>query len=180
MPVGAKCKQPSESSFQRQPRVQALFAPNAVMLQGEAEQGLWEGGASLQEGPHLSQSLHPPHSTLLRWDSLLMDTLSFTSGQRGPSPGRDLLGRYFICHPIPSCWLSSVKRHCGINPWRPDSVQTFGWLWSGTALQILGISKHKITSLILLFGVHSWKRDLKCQKNQGKNRERKCVTHLRY
>lgn len=176
MPVGAKWKQLSESNFQRHLRLQVLFAPNASVLQSSRKRLiLWEGMVSLHEGLCLSQSSHPPQSVFLPWDSLWMDTLSFTTEQRGPSPGRDLLGRYFICHPIPSCWLSSVKRHCGINPWRSDSVTL---VRDGS--QILGIRKHKITSLILVSGVCSWKWDLKCQKNQGKNREQKCVTHLRY
>lgn len=164
-------------------RLQAWFSPSALMLQSSEEKlsrtfGRREYHCRMV---HTFFSLHThPSLHYCCGTAFLKDTLSFTTGQRGPSPGRDLLGRYFICHPISSGWLSSVKRHCGINPWRSDSVQMFGWLWSGAALQILGISKHKIMYLILLFGVHSWKQDLKCQKNQDKNREQKYVTHLRY
>lgn len=180
MPIWAKCKQPSESHSRDCKHCFLL-----VLWCSKAPRRGWVeplGGESIHcrmvhtfFGLHTHPSLHYCCGT-----AFLKDTLSFTTGQRGPSPGRDLLGRYFICHPIPSGWLSSVKRHCGINPWRSDSVQMFGWLWSGAALQILGISKHKIMYLILLFGVHSWKQDLKCQKNQDKNREQKYVTHLRY
>lgn len=126
MPVGVKWKQPSENNFQRHLRLQVVFAPNASELQSSRKRlSLWE---RMHEDLSLSQSSHPPQFVLLLWDSLWMDTLSFTTEHRGPSPGRDLLGRYFICHPIPSCWLNSVKRHRGINPCRSDFCD-FGQGW---------------------------------------------------
>lgn len=98
-------------------RVVCPWCLRAAELQEEAEP---LGGED--EGLSLSQSSQPPQSVFLLWDSLWMVPLSFTTEHRGPSPGRDLLRRYFIYHPVPSCWLNSVKRHCGINPWRSDSV----------------------------------------------------------
>lgn len=126
MPVGVKWKRPLRTTSR-----DILDCKSCLLLMPQSSQSsrkrlsLWEG---MREDLSLSQSSHPPQSVLLLWDSLWMDTLSFTTEHRGSSPGRDLLGRYFICHPIPSCWLNSVKRHRGINPWRSDFCD-FGQGW---------------------------------------------------
>lgn len=160
--------QPSESDFQRCPIPQVWFVPVAVMPQSSRDRswgGLWEGAVTLLEGPHLSQPSHPLQP--------LMDPLSFTTGQRGPSPGEvfQLPSNPFLLPKLSQKTLGLTLadlflfRHLGDSAW--EGFCSF-------------IRKHEIRALIFLFSVRCWKQDLKCQNNQVKNRDPKCVTHLRY
>lgn len=153
--------QPSESDFQRCPIPQVWFVPVAVMPQssrGRSWGGLWEGAVTLLEGPHSS----------LWWTHYLLQL----------GKGAHLLGRYFNCHPIPSCCLSSAKKTLGLTLADLFLFRHLGdSAWEGFCSFI---RKHEIRALIFLFSVRCWKQDLKCQNNQVKNRDPKCVTHLRY
>lgn len=103
----------------------------------------------------------------------LMDPLSFTTGQRGPSPGEvfQLPSNPFLLPKLSQKTLGLTLadlflfRHLGDSAW--EGFCSF-------------IRKHEIRALIFLFSVRCWKQDLKCQNNQVKNRDPKCVTHLRY
>lgn len=60
----------------------------------------------------------------------LMDPLSFTTGQRGPSPGE-----VFQLPSNPFLLPKLSQKNTGFNPCRPVSLQTFGWLGLGRVLQ---------------------------------------------
>lgn len=156
MPLRAKRKQPSASNFQS-----ILDCKGCLLRMLQCSKAQWRGWAgrgNIAAGGSTPAPVFTPAP----------DYITAEEQQKGPLSWKRSPGEKFHLPSNPFLLAKLRQKHSWINPWRPDSVQTFGWLWSGTALQILGISKHKITSLSLLFGFHRWKQYLKCQKIRAK------------